>query len=92
MLISANFASMDETQGDLGTKVEQLTQVIEDMMSKVNSTEWEADDQGAYLELQQMWNKDDNSLQDVLTQIKTQVGNAQDGYVQTIANNVQRFV
>ena len=91
MLIQADFGSLEATQGELGTKVEQLMQVIEDLMTKVNATEWESNDRDAYQELQQMWNSDDGNLQEVLNNIKTQVGHAQDGYQQTIANNAARF-
>ncbi|MGH8793457.1 MAG: WXG100 family type VII secretion target [Stackebrandtia sp.] len=90
-LIQANFGSMEATQGDLGQKVEQLMQVIEDLMAKVNSTEWEAADRGAYQDLQEMWNGDDGTLQEVLSEISGQVGVAQQGYQQTISQNAARF-
>lgn len=90
-LIQASFGSMEGTRGDLSSQVEQLMQVIEDMMSKVNSTEWEANDRSSYQELQELWNTEDTGLQDVLQQISTQVGTAQEGYTQTIAHNAGRF-
>lgn len=89
--IQANFGSMSGTQGDLSSQAEQLMQVIEDLMAKVNSMEWQANDREAYQELQQMWNGEDISLQEVLQEISSQVGVAQDGYVQTIASNAARF-
>lgn len=90
-LIQANFGSMAGTQGDLTGQVEQLMQVIEDLMAKVNATEWEAADRGAYQDLQELWNRDDGSLQEVLQEISAQVGTAQEGYQQTIAHNAGRF-
>lgn len=89
--IQANFGSMEATKGDLSAQVEQLMQVIEDLMVKVNSAEWQANDRDSYQELQEMWNGDDVSLQEVLQEISTQVGVAQDGYMQTIAGNAARF-
>lgn len=89
--IQANFGSMEGTRADLSSQVEQLMQVIEDLMGKVNSTEWESNDRDAYQDLQQLWNGDDESLQQVLQEISTQVGHAQDGYTQTIASNAARF-
>ncbi|ADD40703.1 WXG100 family type VII secretion target [Stackebrandtia nassauensis] len=91
MVIQANFGSMDGSQAELGTKVEELIQVIEDLMARVNSTEWEADDRNSYQELQEMWNSEDNSLQDVLREIAGQVGTAREGYQSTIAHNAGRF-
>lgn len=89
--IQASFGSMEATRGDLGTQVEQLMMVIDDLMAKVNSAEWEAADRNSYQELQEMWNGDDTALQDVLQQIAGQVGTAQEGYQQTIASNSARF-
>lgn len=91
MVIQANFGSMTGTEGDLGKKVEELMTVIDDLMAKVNSTEWEAADRDSYQELQEMWNGDDGNLQEVLQEIATQVGTARDGYQSTIAHNAGRF-
>lgn len=90
-LIHLQHSSLAQGEGDLGTKVTELMAVIDTMMAKVQSAEWEAQDQGAYMELQEMWNSDDESLRTVLEEIKQQVGATNEDYRTTVARNAALF-
>ncbi|HIW62641.1 MAG TPA: hypothetical protein H9881_09305 [Candidatus Stackebrandtia excrementipullorum] len=90
-MIAANFSQLADLEGNIIQTGTELIQVVEQLMGQLQGMEWESDDRQAFQELQEAWNAEDFSLQEVLQQIGRQVGVANEGTQATVARNAAQF-
>ncbi|GAA4897527.1 uncharacterized protein YukE [Stackebrandtia albiflava] len=90
-IIAANFSQLADLEANVIQTGTELIQVVEQLMVQLQGMEWEAADRTAYQELQETWNSEDFSLQEILQQIGRQVGIASEGTQSTIMRNAAQF-
>lgn len=91
--ISANFGQLDGTQQQIMSNAASMNQQLSDLKSYLQPmvSTWDGSASESYQQLQRKWDQAAAELNQILHQIGTATGNANDGFQAAERSNAQRF-